>query len=389
MSALDAITSILKASVTYKKEEVSLFQELEGVTEEWEERDFYQDFQKIPYTAEVINKVKKHFSDLDINFTKVKEEKVEATLVKRHPTLDKQVVLLASITEGLQEKVRDQGVAIELLKKVIVAQAAKLEEVEARVVNPGVEVTNYIDDAINSKVEAAMKEHTKKVDAMQEELVEVRQENTRLRQGNSQMTLDNDETRQRGLKGNLVIYAPNAQQETKDGVRESEADMCRRLTQETSGAHIKPSDVAACHRLPDKQHTWLLAVGNRAPGSGWEDLAAGMLTGKFHGGGPRDFFKKDRGVHLSFQLTKARSAVLHQVRLARKEGLLARFSVNQNGRITVRKEKVQQVAPGVPRPKENWEVVRSLEDLQRLFSATTFPLTNPGGREGRAGPGRA
>ena len=384
MSVMEAITNILRTSVTYKKEELSLFEELEAGTEEGEERDFYRDFQKIPYSAEVINKVKKHFSKLDTNFTKVKEEKVEAVKEKRFPTIDKQVVLLAGIIEGLQEKVRDQGVAIELLKKVIVAQAAKLEEVEARVVNPGVEVTNYIDTAIKIKMETTMKEHTKEVDAMKEELAVVKQENTRLRQENTQMTLDNDETRQRGLKGNLIIHAPNAKQETKNGVTESVADMCRRLTQETSGAHIKPGDVAACHSLPDKPGTWLLAVGNRGPGSGWEDLAAGMLTGKFHGGGPRDYFKRG-GASLSFQLTQARSSLLHQVRLARKAGHLSKFSVNQNGRITLRREKVQQWAPDQPRPrtKENWEVVRCMEDLEALFPDVTFPIPNPGGREGR------
>ena len=45
-----------------------------------------------------------------------------------------------------------------------------------------------------------------------EELQEVKQENARLRKENSKLTIDNDETRQRGMKGNLKIYAPQATQ---------------------------------------------------------------------------------------------------------------------------------------------------------------------------------
>ena len=76
------------------------------------------------------------------------------------------------------------------------------------------------------------------------------------------------------------------------------------------------------------------------------------------------------------------------MRLARKAGHLSKFSVNQNGRITLRREKVQQWTPGQPRTKESWEVVRCLEDLEVLFPTVTFPIPNPGGREVREGRDR-
>ena len=252
MSALEAIKSILQHSLDYKQTEASLFEELEGAMEE-DEQDFFRDLQKIPYAATILDKVKEHFHDLNIGFSKVNKSEVDASIKLRAADKhvgDKQIELLAKATLGLQEKVRDQGIAIGVLKKVILAQATKLEEVEAKVLNPGPQVTNYLEDAIQSKVKAAMEEFTKKVDDLKEELVEVKQENTRLKKENSKQALDNDETRQRGMKGNLRIYAPGASQTTTNGKTESEADMCRRLTQETSGADIKPGDVTACHRLP-------------------------------------------------------------------------------------------------------------------------------------------
>ena len=87
----------------------------------------------------------------------------------------------------------------------------------------------------------------------------------------------------------------------------------------------------------------------------------------------RDYFANN-WVYLNFQLTEARSNLLNQVRLARKRNLLAKFSVNQNGRVTILKEKSPRTTQGA-QAKEPWVVVKDVDNLQGMFPGVTFPLT--------------
>ena len=139
-----------------------------------------------------------------------------------------------------------------------------------------------------------------------------------------------------------------------------------RMIKQKTGVEIKLQDITACHVMPGTPHTWVLRVANRAPDSGLESLCAGMYTGKKLG---TDDYFENNGVYINFMVTKSRSKLLQQVREVRKgnKNLLPKFSVNQNGRITVLLKRIPPTPWGQPREKETWEVVEEVKDLQRLF----------------------
>ena len=126
--------------------------------------------------------------------------------------------------------------------------------------------------------------------------------------------------------------------------------------------------------MPENRNAWILRIGNMAPGSGWEQLAAGMLSG--HKPNSKEYFEND-GVFLNFQITQVKAKVLQQVKLARKlhKDKLHKFSVNQNGRITILKTKTQWEV-GAQSKREKWEEVKDLDHLKELVDLP-FPLKDP------------
>ena len=85
-----------------------------------------------------------------------------------------------------------------------------------------------------------------------------------------------------------------------------------------SGVVVPLSDIVACHSLGNRgtDTSYLVKFGNRKPGSAWEILAAGMLTGKNNVS--KEAFT-DANVFLSFQLTKKKAHLAKMVRLAKSE----------------------------------------------------------------------
>ena len=77
------------------------------------------------------------------------------------------------------------------------------------------------------------------------------------------------------------------------------------------------------------KHTYVLRIMNRRPGSAWERLTAIMTKATS--------MEKSVHVYLNFQLTELRAALAKSVRIARQEGKIAGYSVDQNGRIKIKK----------------------------------------------------
>ena len=130
--------------------------------------------------------------------------------------------------------------------------------------------------------------------------------------------------------------------------------MCARAILEKTGITLPLEDIAACHSLGSKTSntTYIVRITNRKPSSAWDCLAAGMLTG-------RNKVTSDNftgaNLFLNFQLTKRNGELAKVVRLARKDGRIKKYGVDQNGRITA---KVSDAT--------SWEEVTSEAQLRQM-----------------------
>ena len=181
-----------------------------------------------------------------------------------------------------------------------------------------------------------------------------------------------DEIQQRSMKGNLIISSPNTKGKSSLMVRrekmigndvrmENDAELMIRLIKEKTGVELLLSDVSACHAL-NKQGanaTYIIRVMNRRPGSSWEVLSAGLLTGKNSATG--EGFT-DANVFINFQLTRRRGELAKKVREAKFSKGIIKYGTDQNGRITVR---VNATSP--------WMEVTSIDHLAHLIANPPAP----------------
>ena len=375
-----AIKELCDDTTNYVNEAKDLWKELEDEVENGE-KSFYQkfDFKETPgYLETIVEKVK----EVKVHLSATVEVLVADLSQGRHVSGPNAAInTVARVVQGVQTLVRDHGVALEFMRELFNQQEEKITEVKELVQGPGVHNHEWMVNEVKKQVEEQVKVVTTKLDSMEEQLEVVKGDNLLLKKENKELKEEVDETRQRGMKGNIIIKAfPGrdgvdrfkALSRPGGGRLENQVEVCSRLVQGTSGFQVPSQEVAACHKMPNSEHTWVISL-KRVPGGVWEALSAAMLCGKRQDG---DYFA-DTGVYLAFQLTKQRSKVLHQVRLARKEKLLERFSVNMNGRITILRTKPPRTQPGQPREKEVWEVVKDVEGLQRLFPQSSFPLIDP------------
>ena len=195
--------------------------------------------------------------------------------------------------------------------------------------------------------------HEEVIDAPKQEMDALKAENARLK-------IEIDETRQRGMKGNIIVSCPARNgvtkavhnEDTEDGTakRETDTEMVLRLIKEKTDVSIPLKDVVACHPIGKaEKHTFVIRIINRKPGSAWQELTAAMMKSSN--------MNKRVAVFLNFQLTERRAALAKAVRKAKSDDKLAGYSVDQNGKI-----KIKQVGE-----KKNYEVIRSEEELNSFL----------------------
>ena len=171
--------------------------------------------------------------------------------------------------------------------------------------------------------------------ASNREVVALKEENVKLRE-------EIDETRQRGMKGNILVSSPASATkptmmipkalDTSDNrkVNESEVEMVLRVIREKTSIVIPEEDIIACHRVGKKEtNSFVVRFNNRKPGSAWEVLTAAMMKPKG--------LAKDKNVFLNFQLTKHRADLAKAVRQAKKDEKIAAYSIDRNGTIKIKK----------------------------------------------------
>lgn len=169
-----------------------------------------------------------------------------------------------------------------------------------------------------------------------------------------------DEGRQREMKGTIIVSSPKrGQVETEATIRhfgwddgtfgpESELDMVLRMVHDKTNVWIPHKDVAACHQFGKAENnSFVLKIWNRKRFSAWDILSKAMLTGKGF---------SEQNIFINFMLTPRRTEISKQVRQAKKAKLIAKYSVDQNGRIYVKK-----LGEGT-----RFDPVLSVEDIEKI-----------------------
>ena len=179
----------------------------------------------------------------------------------------------------------------------------------------------------------------------------------------NELKIEVDETRQRGLKGNLIVSSP--QRENHDtravrqpvgGGRESVTAMVIRMIKEKTDIDVDERDVIACHPMGKKDsNTYILRLCNRKSGSAWNTITEGMRTGKNDSG--RNF-DPDVNVFINYQLTKRRGALAKAVRTAKTAKKINKYYIDQNGRIKIKKDA----------DDKSYVEVKSEDDLKNIIN---------------------
>jgi len=374
--------------------ESSIFAELE----EGEEDNNKSWFQKFSGMSVVDEDVEAKFKDIHMTFPKIlfKESgkgdrnKLEqgdlavASIPAISQTKDDEqrmlrLNILTLVVRRTQTLVAKHASALELLPTLLNRMEDKITSLEKKLEEkPGFDheiLLHMVKDEVDKKT----KEYDTKLKVVEDELNIVKRKNAELKLDNEKLEEEVDEARQRGMKGNIKVTCPPEilRSRMKDnGDMETKTESMSRVLQAKSGAHLPPSSMVALHPLPGEKNTHIVRVVDHSPDSGWESLVAGMVTNKRQD--MEDTYLTKDEVYLNFQLTPARNDILYQVRQARKAGHLWRFSVNQNGRIAIIKDRPpprgQQAQGNQPSPRV---VVRTMKHLSQLLPAVTFPLGPP------------
>ena len=188
---------------------------------------------------------------------------------------------------------------------------------------------------------------------------------------------ENDELRQRSMKGNLIISSPKSdavdtlfkRKEVEEGgsiKKESDVAMVTRVIEAKTGVKFQPEEVVACHplgRATKDPTTWILRVQNRKPNSNFDILAAGMKTGR-HPTTNTSFTKEN--VFLNHQLTPKRSKFLKEVvRVAHKANKIGKYMVDERGSIRVKKEKGGREDKG---DRFRYYTINDKEELEKVIN---------------------
>ena len=200
----------------------------------------------------------------------------------------------------------------------------------------------------------------------------------------AKLELDGDKQMQHSLVGTFTISSPDLAGKPslarKEQVRdaqgnciglESHLQTTMRMLRASCGLTFPDADIESVYPIGktrlDKTDTslgqsttWVVKVGNRRPGSTWDELQTGITTGRVLNNKDQFFLKPNSNVYLNNFLTPKRATFLKEViKPARAARKILNYTVDQWGLIRVRR------AAGSGRP---WAVVTTKEELQTFIS---------------------
>jgi hypothetical protein len=160
---------------------------------------------------------------------------------------------------------------------------------------------------------------------------------------------DNDEIKQRNLKGNFILHSPDIPTKNLQTIIKSDETLkkenktiqehSKELILEHYGIEVPDSDLAACHRLKGPGSI-LVKFNNRCNDSAYSKLVKGVKTGGLKGEEKRNAKSKEEKANIKlpnfficFHLTKRRSMLLQHLKKLKRNGDINAFSSDQNGTI--------------------------------------------------------
>ena len=191
------------------------------------------------------------------------------------------------------------------------------------------EILHHILTAVNNltaNVQATQREYQGLAERQAEEIQKL-EKRVRINED------EQDECRQRSLKGNFIIssVADNGKQRVsliKSDVqlREDEESLTQHiidLAQKKYNVAINSEEIQACHRLPNNQV--VLRLWKRTPDSSWNRLVAAIKSGMNAG----------FNVYFNFQLTRRRINLVYELRQLKKGNRIRKFFTDENGQVSV------------------------------------------------------
>ena len=259
--------------------------------------------------------------------------------------------LVMKVTRRVQKVTADHGFALDFLQLLINKLEDRLQKVEKD--------TDVEKGWVETEVEEKVAPLKGKVEKLEEKA--------------TNLEMEIDETRQRGMKGNLILSTKFTTkhlltQKILIGQTETPSAMCKRLIQEKTGVDLPLADILACHSVG--KSSYIVKILNWKKDSAWESICAAMATGKNQ---KSQNMMVNNDIFLSFQLTSRRQVLLRNVVKARKEKNknVKNYKVNQNGRIFTAK-------PGLlPTDRMPWVEVKDLVELSVVIG-TQMPLVEEG-----------
>jgi len=187
-----------------------------------------------------------------------------------------------------------------------------------------------------------------------------------------------EDVRQRSMKGTLFLNSPHSS--TADSLllprnttvnevlrKETPVEVVTRAIFAKTGVRVPEQDLQACHTLgrpgASPNTSYIVRFSNLRPGSAWDILAAGLLTGRNKE--TKQNFDSSVALYLNFQLSRSKNQLAKVVRDAKRARRIAKYGIDQNGRVTV---KVSVDSP-------SWVEVHSEEELTGLVVAAPPPAT--------------
>jgi hypothetical protein len=160
---------------------------------------------------------------------------------------------------------------------------------------------------------------------------------------------ENDEIKQRNLKGNVILNSPDIPSKnlhtiikTDEALKKENKtikDHAKELVREHYGIEIQDSDLAACHRLKGPGSI-LVKFNNRCNDSAYSSLVKAIKRGGLKGEERRNAKSKEEKSHIKlpnfficFHLTKRRGMLVQHLKKLKRNGDINNFSSDQNGAI--------------------------------------------------------
>ena len=232
---------------------------------------------------------------------------------------------------------------------------------------------------LQTKVEEAEKKSEELVTKVEEVVTKVEVVVTKVvkeEEKTSKMEVEEERQAQNSLRGQICVSSPELpnreslavkgpMEDTQGGFRgvENHTQTALRMIKAKHGVTFQPSEVELCYatgkgRVGRQQHpsTYIIKFNTRGPGSAWERLQHSLMTGRdLHHPGVPNPFASDANVFVNNFLTPKRAKFLQEVvKVARKEGRITNYTVDETGNIRVKKERGQH---------KPWALITTKEEM--------------------------